>query len=88
MISAETLHKAAEIIDRVGFGEICASALRKEWPALRFVVCSEDDVPARLNPAFEGAGFNLYYVGGGEHCLALSRDGESAIGLVVASVEE
>lgn len=88
MISADILHKAAEIIDRVGCGDACTSALRKEWPALRFVACSEDDVPARLKPALEGGRFNLYYVGGGEHCLALSQDGESAIGLVVASVEE
>ena len=88
MITADILHQAAEIIDRVGLGDTCVSTLRKEWPALRFVVCSVDDVPARLRPALEGAGFNLYYVGGGAHCLALSQDSESAIGLVVASVEE
>lgn len=87
MITAEILHKTVEIVGRVGHGDGCVGVLRKEWPGLRFVACSEDDIPARLRPALEADGFNLYYVGGGEHCLALSQDAESAIGLVVATVD-
>ncbi|MCK9258286.1 MAG: DUF6129 family protein [Azoarcus sp.] len=87
MITDAILTKAAALVAREGFGDACVSVLRKEWPGLRFVACSEDDIPARLSPAYEADGFNLYLVGGGEHCLALSQDAESAIGLVVASIE-
>ncbi|PKO55571.1 MAG: hypothetical protein CVU19_15315 [Betaproteobacteria bacterium HGW-Betaproteobacteria-13] len=88
MITEAILAKAAALVAREGFGDACVSVLRKEWPGLRFVACSEDDIPARLSPAFEADGFNLYLVGGGEHCLALSQDADSAIGIVVASVED
>lgn len=88
MITEAILAKAAALVAYEGLGDACVSVLRKEWPGLRFVVCSEDDIPARLSPAFEADGFNLYLVGGGEHCLTLSQDADSAIGIVVASVED
>lgn len=87
MISTDILSSVAATVGEVGHGDGCVSVLRKAWPNLRFVACSEDDIPARLKPALQGEGFSLYYVGGGEHCLALSQDADSAIGLVVASVE-
>ena len=88
MINEALLAAAAAVVDREGTGDECVAVLRKQWPALRFVACSEDDIPARLPPAFEATGFNLYLVGSGDHCLALTRDLDSAIGIVVARVEE
>lgn len=88
MIGAELLAAAAAMVGGAGSGDEGVAALRAQWPNLRFVACSEDDIPARLAPAFEADGFNLYLVGGGEHCLALTRDLESAIGVVVARVAE
>lgn len=71
-----------------GLLEAALPALRARWPALRFVACSDDDIPPRLAPALAGGRFNLYLIGGGDHCLALTTDPDSAIGVVVATVEE
>jgi hypothetical protein len=45
-------------------------------------------MPARLPPALQGGKFNVYLVGGGEHCLSLTQDMEHAIGVVLAQVDE
>ncbi|MDX9700619.1 MAG: DUF6129 family protein [Rhodocyclaceae bacterium] len=86
MIAPDMLCEVAGKVQAVGSAEQGLAALRAEWPGLRFVACSDDDIPPRCRPAFEGEGFNLYLVGGGEHCLALTQDAELAIGVVVASV--
>ncbi len=84
MIGATLLAEVAAAVRGGGDGPALEAELRRRWPALRFTLCSDDDVPARLAPAFEGEGFNLYLIGGGEHCLALTTDACAAIGLVVA----
>jgi len=55
---------------------------------LRFTVCSDDDMPARLPPALKREKFNLYLVNGSEHCLSLTDDPLQAIGVVLAQLEE
>jgi hypothetical protein len=62
--------------------------LRAEFDGLRVVVCSDDDVPPRLSPAYGNARCNLYYLDAGEHCVKLSRDAEAASGIVVALLGE
>lgn len=84
MIGADVLIGAADTLARLGAGDAAASELRAAWPALRFVCCAEDDVPARLRPVREAEHWALYLIGGGEHCLALTTDPASAIGLVLA----
>ncbi|THF64688.1 hypothetical protein E6C76_11600 [Pseudothauera nasutitermitis] len=84
MIGAEVLSGARSVLERHGHGEAALAALRGQWPGLRFVGCSEDDVPPRLKPADTGGGWALYYIAGGGHCLALTTDPGAAIGLVVA----
>lgn len=86
MIDGSLLAAVAGHLARVGLGDDCVAALRQQWPAWRFLLCSDDDVPPRLPPAWEGGGFRLYYINGDEHCLALGASGETAIGLVVATV--
>lgn len=88
MIGDGLLREAAAAVAAAGPGEAARAALQQRWPALRFALCSDDDVPARLPPAWQGEGFNLYLIGGGEHCLALTRDAEGAIGVVVATVPD
>ncbi|MFN4062661.1 hypothetical protein GO613_14735 [Azoarcus communis] len=88
MITTDMLDEAAVIAAATSLGDDCVTALRAKWPAMRFVVCSEDDIPARLSPALEAKGFNLYLIGGGDHCLALTKELDAAIGIVVASVVE
>ncbi len=62
--------------------------LRREWPGIHFTFCSEDDVPARLKPVFEGQGFNLYLVNNADHCVAFTSQLEAATGIVLATVSE
>lgn len=84
MIGPELLAEVAAVVRDARAAAALEGELRQRWPALRFTLCSDDDVPARLAPALEEAAFNLYLIGGGEHCLALTTDPEAAIGLVVA----
>ena len=89
MIAADTLAQIASKASSLGdLNEGALAALKSAWPELRFTLCNDDDMPARLPPTLQGEGFNLYLVGGGEHCLSLTKDMEQAIGVVLASVSE
>lgn len=89
MLSADTLQQIADTAVSSGMSNDAAlDALKKNWPDLRFTFCNDDDMPARLRPALQGDGVNLYLVGGGEHCLSLTTDYEQAIGVVLAQVDE
>ncbi|OHC65351.1 MAG: hypothetical protein A3H93_00475 [Rhodocyclales bacterium RIFCSPLOWO2_02_FULL_63_24] len=89
---------AAGVVERVAAAVVAASPtlldidlqhrLRAEFDGLRVVVCSDDDVPPRLSPAFGNARCNLYYLDAGEHCVKLTGDAEAASGLVVALLGE
>lgn len=72
----------------VSFNEDALDFLKASWPELRFTLCSDDDMPARMPPALQRERFNLYLVSGGEHCLSLTDDPLQAIGVVLAYVEE
>jgi hypothetical protein len=57
--------------------------LRAQFDGLRVVVCSDDDVPPRAQPAFGNAHCKLYYLDASAHCVTLTADAEVATGLVV-----
>lgn len=89
MIVAETLEKIANAA--ASFGDLnddALASLKQTWPDLRFTLCNDDDMPARLPPALRREGFNLYLVNGSEHCLSITDDPLQAIGVVVAWVDE
>ncbi len=60
--------------------------LRAEFDGLRVVVCNDDDVPPNMPAAFENARCRLYYLDASEHCVKLSRDADSASGIVVGLI--
>ncbi len=64
--------------------ELLAQELRTSFPGRHLSVCSEDDIPPRLQPAGENDLCLIYYVASGEHCLSLTSDAAAATGLVVA----
>ena len=89
MIVPETLEKIASAAAALGeLNEDALLTLRKGWPELRFTLCNDDDMPARLPAALIRDKFNLYLVSGGEHCLSLTNDPLRAIGVVLAGVDE
>lgn len=89
MIVPETLEKIASTATALGeLNDDALAALRKDWPDLRFTLCNDDDMPARLPAALKRDKFNLYLVSGSEHCLSLTDDPLQAIGVVLAGVDE
>lgn len=88
MIAADTLAKVTAQVDAVGLSEATITALRQAWPEVHFTFCSEDDIPGRLNPVAEGAGYGVYLVSGAEHCVAFTDHLEAATGLVLAEQTE
>ena len=89
MIVHETLeHIAATTASFAELNESAMDALKQTWPNLRFTFCNDDDMPARLPPALQRERFNLYLVGGSEHCISLTDDPLQAVGVVVAQVDE
>lgn len=64
------------------------ASFKAEHPGLRFFACSEDDIPARLSPWTSADGVEVYLMDATEHCVRLSKDPESACGLVFARLVE
>jgi hypothetical protein len=89
MIVPETLEKIASAAAASGeLSEDTLLVLKKIWPDIRFTICNDDDMPARLPAALRREKFNLYLVSGSEHCLSLTDDPLQAIGVVLACVDE
>lgn len=89
MIVPETLEQIAAAATALGeLNDTALASLKQTWPDLRFTVCSDDDMPARMSPALRRERFNLYLVSGSEHCLSLTDDPLQAIGVVLAEVDE
>lgn len=61
--------------------------LRRGFPDLRIVVCSDDDIPPKLPPAAENGRCRLYYLDASEHCVKLTRDADAASGIVVGLLD-
>ena len=88
VIDADLIAAVAGRAGELDLSEAGLAHLRREWPGIHFTFCAEDDVPARLGPAYEGRGFNLYLVTNAEHCVAFTSQIEAASGIVVATLSE
>lgn len=89
MIEQEALERiATAAANLVTIDDQSMASLKQGWPDLRFTLCNDDDMPARMKPVVAGDKFNLYLVSGSEHCLSLTEDPSNAIGVVVALVDE
>lgn len=84
MIAAQLAETLARRFVEAGGGDLPLARFREEHPDLRFFACSEDDIPARLNPWVSVAGAAVYLMDATDHCVRLSRDPEQACGLVFA----
>lgn len=86
-MDAALIETLAGAVERAGLDDAAIAALRAAHPGLHFTLCNDDDVPARLSPAAERAGFRVYLVDAGEHCVKFTTEPDQASGLVFASVE-
>jgi hypothetical protein len=85
VIEPALIERLADGVERQGLDEAAVAALCAAYPGLHFTVCDDDDVPARLVPVAERAGFNVYLVDAGEHCAKFTTEPAHASGLVFAS---
>lgn len=85
-MTPETLQQVADRAAELPPGPDRVARLREQWPQLHFSYCLDDEI-GDFPVACEGADFNLYLVTGRHGCGQLTRDCESASGLVVADLE-
>jgi len=85
MITTEQVKEIASKIEYLGVADATVSALRLEYQTIHFTYCMDDDLPNNT-PVFEHDAFNLYLIDGREHCLCLTRDYDTATGIVVAEI--
>lgn len=84
-ISAELLQRVAAAVTPTAD----QTELRRQFPGVPITVCSDDDIPGQLAAVHETAAARFYYVDvGGEHCVKLSTDAETASGIVVGLIGE
>jgi hypothetical protein len=62
--------------------------LREAFPGVPFTLCSDNDIPSRLQPLATGEGFALYGVSTSDHCAALTANLETADGLTIALLDD
>lgn len=88
MIDSATLDAAIAALAEAGGDSPVSPAgrVRARCPGLMVAACDDDDV-CGIDPVARLPGLDLYFVAAEDACLALSRDPEAAIGLVIARVE-
>ncbi len=87
MITQRQLTDIARLTADQGLDHTTVSRLRRVYPGTYFTYCLDDDIND-MEPALEGAGFNLYLVDGRQHCLRLTGNLQAATGVVLAAVLE
>lgn len=87
-ITPDVVVSIAEQLQQSGLDEASQSKLRESYSSVRFTFCSDDDITPHAKPVAEREGFNLYLVGGDEHCLSLTNDYDRAAGVVCAEIYE
>ncbi|QSI75188.1 MULTISPECIES: DUF6129 family protein [Niveibacterium] len=64
------------------------TALREAFPGMPFTLCSDNDIPSRLQPLARGEGFALYGINTAGHCAALTSSADTASGLAIALTDD
>lgn len=85
MIKPEQISAVIEFLKGEELSEAAVAKLREEFDGLHFTYCMDDEMgDAAVFQECEG--YNLYLVDSANHCSVLTRDPESASGLVLAEV--
>ncbi len=89
MIDRDTLTEITIAIAEAEFRDVdlIAAQLKAKIDGLIVSTCDEDDI-CGVKPLAETPGVNLYLLSSSGACLALTRDPEAAIGVVLAQVSE
>ncbi len=86
-ITPEEILSIADEIGRAGLTEESVTRVRLKHSSRRITHCFDDDV-INAKPVLSLVGFNIYLVGGDEHCLRLTNDYGFATGIVLAELSD
>jgi hypothetical protein len=88
-VSQHGIEQVCRVLDSAeAIGERLIASLRSSYPAVRFTLCSEDDMGAR-EPYQTGKGYDLHLVAANQGgCSHLTFDLSECSGLVIALHEE
>mgnify|MGYP003624687978 FL=1 len=86
MIATSTLDGICEAVTRYGLSPAGISEVRALFADVHLVFCLDDEMGA-AQPYRSYAGFCLYLIHSGGHCMGLTEGPDSAFGLVIAEVE-
>ncbi|GAB2586894.1 DUF6129 family protein [Nitrincola alkalisediminis] len=85
MIAASMLAQLAQAIEQTPPAQ--RDDIEQFKPFLQGVsltCCSDNDIPGRAKPVYQGAGFDLYLVDATAHCACLTNDLTIASAVVLA----
>jgi len=85
MIAVSALAQLAQAIEQTPLVQRDDPQLFKIFLAgISLTCCSDNDIPGRAKPAYQGTGFDLYLVDATAHCASLTNDLTIACGVVLA----
>ena len=84
MLEEALLDDLAAQVAQAPLDDARLAELRLAFPGLSLTLCSDNDVPPKLQPVRGGEGFSLYLVDAREHCASLTNDAQNASGVVLA----
>ena len=85
MLNEQSIEQIIGVVGEQGLSEATVAVLRDQFGDAHFTYCMDDDV-GEVKPYRECDGFNIYLVNSEDHCSVLTREIESASGMVLAEV--
>ena len=87
MIAQEQLQSMISFVEQKGLDEATLSELRQQYSGVHFTWCWDDDINYE-HPEAERSNFNVFLVDSSDHCSTLTKDSDSASGVVFAEIIE
>ena len=86
MIESQVLDEILAFVNAEGGEANVIAKLRERWPDMHFTHCLEDELCLE-EPVREGETANVYVVDGSEHCMKITKDPDTATGILIAELD-
>lgn len=86
MIESQVLDEILAFVNAEGGEANVIPKLRERWPDMHFTHCLEDELCLE-EPVREGETANVYVVDGSEHCMKITKDPDTATGILIAELD-
>ncbi|MBW8191497.1 hypothetical protein K0504_10655 [Neiella marina] len=87
LLSMDFLNQLAAQLIELAATPNTVQLLREQFPEIRFLLCSDDDMAER-EPFLSFDAFGFYLMSGGLGCACLTNDMDKAVGVIIATIEE